>query len=67
MRRLYCALALVFVLSFPAIAQDKAPILVFESQMKDFDKVMSGVPLTHLFKFSNKGSAVLQIYKVEGS
>ncbi len=60
----------LFLLSlgaWPAAAQDQVPVLVFESQTKDFGKVLEGAPIKHVFKFANKGGAVLEIFKVEGS
>ncbi len=53
--------------AWPAVSQGKSPVLVFEGQTKDFGKVLEGAPIKHVFKFSNKGEAVLEIFKVEGS
>jgi hypothetical protein len=67
MKRLQIGLVLLLLAVWPAVAQDKAPVLVFEGQTKDFGKVMEGAPIKHVFKFSNRGDAVLEIFKVEGS
>ncbi len=48
-------------------AQDKRPAVTFDSQTKDFGKVTEGQTIKHVFKFTNKGDAVLEIYKVEPS
>jgi len=64
------SLAIFGVLSaaiFPVLAQDSAPQIVFESQTKDFGKVIEGAPLKHIFRFANKGNAALEIVKVEPS
>ena len=54
-----------------AIAAGQVSVVVlpvlFENQTKDFGKVMEGTSLKHVFKFSNNGEAVLEIFKVEGS
>ena len=67
MKRLQIGLVLLLLAVWPAVSQGKAPVLVFEGQTKDFGKVMEGAPIKHVFKFSNKGDAVLEIFKVEGS
>jgi hypothetical protein len=67
MKRLQIGLILSLLAAWLAVAQNKAPVLVFEDQTKDFGKVMEGAPIKHVFKFSNKGDAVLEIFKVEGS
>lgn len=48
-------------------AQEKIPTIVFDSQIKDFGKVLEGEELKHVFKFTNNGSATLEILKVEPS
>jgi hypothetical protein len=53
--------------SFGLAAQAKGPTIVFDSQSKDFGKVMQGETLKHVFKFTNKGSGMLEIFNVEGS
>jgi len=67
MKRLQIGLILSLLAAWLAVAQNKAPVLVFEDQTKDFGKVMEGAPIKHVFKFSNKGDSVLEIFKVEGS
>jgi hypothetical protein len=44
--------------------QGKIPTIVFDSQSKDFGQVTAGEVLTHVFKFTNKGQAVLEIFQV---
>ncbi len=67
MKQLTAGLIVFLLVVWPAASQGKAPVLVFENQTKDFGKVMEGTSLKHVFKFSNKGDAVLEIFKVEGS
>lgn len=65
----YC-IAFGALLAFAYIqlpAQDKTPTIVFEGQSKDFGKVIEGEKLKHIFKFTNRGQAPLEILKVEGS
>jgi hypothetical protein len=59
-----CA-ALVFLPCLPG--QDVAPSIVFDNLVRDFGKVMEGDTLTHVFKFENKGTALLDILSVEAS
>jgi hypothetical protein len=67
MKQLMIGIILFLLAAVPLAAQDKAPVLVFESQTKDFGKVNEGAPIKHVFKFANKGDAVLEIFKVEGT
>lgn len=68
MKRFSAAIiGLVTFTLFPLCAQDKAPVIVFESQTKDFGKVTEGEALKHVFRFTNKGNATLDIVKVEPS
>ena len=70
MRRFCPIVAAVLIALLPVLfasSQQQTPTLVFESQTKDFGRVGQGLPLKHVFKFTNKGSAVLEIFKVEGS
>lgn len=48
-------------------AQDGAPRIVFDSQAKDFGIVIEGEHLKHVFRFTNTGNALLEIFKVEPS
>ncbi len=48
-------------------AQDKHPVISFESQAHDAGKVTEGETIKHVFKFTNKGDAILEIFKVEPS
>ncbi len=60
---MFSALALAGV--FPLFAQGNFPAIYFDSQSKDFGKVVEGQTLKHIFKFTNKGRAALEIAKVE--
>ncbi len=51
----------------PVLAREKAPRIVFDSQTKDFGKVAEGQPLKHVFRFTNKGNATLEIISVAPS
>ena len=48
-------------------AQGKIPIIVFDSLTKDVGSVVEGQTLKHVFKFTNKGTALLEIIRAEGS
>jgi hypothetical protein len=62
---LICLVLIAGMVSLPA--QDKRPSIVFDSLTKDFGKVTEGETIKHVFKFTNKGDAVLDIFKVEPS
>ena len=62
---LLCLVLIAGILFLPA--QDKRPSIVFDGPTKDFGKVTEGETLKHVFKFTNKGEAVLDILKVEPS
>ena len=59
------AVSIVGLLCLPA--QDKAPLIVFDGQTKDFGKITEGETLKHIFRFTNKGTATLEIIRVEPS
>ena len=59
--------ALAAAAFLPLHAQERAPRIVFDSQTKDFGKVIEGQPLKHVFRFTNKGNATLQILNVAPS
>ena len=68
MKRLSLFLCIVLVAGvLPLPAQDKHPSIVFENQAADHGKVTEGETIKHIFKFANKGDAVLEILKVEPS
>ena len=48
-------------------AQDKAPKIEFDSTIQDCGKITEGETLKHVFRFTNKGDATLEILKVEPS
>ncbi len=50
---------------FPLVAQDKAPLILFDGQTKDFGRVLMGTALKHNFRFTNKGNTTLEIKNVE--
>ncbi len=53
------------ILSLPA--QEKSPAIHFESLEKDFGRIPEGEVLTHVFRFSNRGSATLEILEIAPS
>ncbi len=63
----FVAFAMLGAAFFPVHAQEKAPQIVFDNQTKDFGKVTEGELLKHVFRFTNKGNATLEIIKVEPS
>ncbi len=68
MKRFSLFLIMVLILGLiPLLGQDKVPAISFESLTKDFGKVTEGEVLKAVFKFVNKGSATLDIVKVEPS
>ncbi len=46
-------------------AQERTPSVVFEKPSQDLGKVTQGEIVRHVFKFTNKGDATLEITKVE--
>ncbi len=48
-------------------AQDKRPVISFDSTVANVGKVLEGETIKHVFRFANKGDATLEIYKVEPS
>ena len=60
-----CAWLAIGAVSLPA--QAKTPTVAFDSLTKDFGSVIEGQTLKHIFKFTNKGDALLQILRAEGS
>jgi hypothetical protein len=68
MKKLSLFVCIILVLALlPLTAQDKSPAVVFENQVADHGTVTEGQVIKHIFKFANKGSAVLEILKVESS
>jgi hypothetical protein len=59
--------ALLATASLSFATQQKAPSIAFEYLTKDLGKVTQGQKATHIFKFSNKGLAPLEISRVESS
>jgi hypothetical protein len=53
--------------ALPLRGFDNAPTIVFDSTTKDFGKVTQGETLKHIFKFTNKGNATLEIASAEPS
>ncbi len=51
----------------PLLAVEGNPRIVFENQTKDFGKVIEGVTLKHIFRFTNQGAATLEIVGVEST
>jgi len=56
---LACALVAI-----PLAGQEKSPAIAFSEHAKDFGKVTAGQTLTHVFRFTNKGQGVLEIFQV---
>jgi len=54
-------------LAAPLPGQERVATIVFDKQSKDFGKVMEGEKLKHVFLFKNKGTATLEILRVEPS
>ena len=68
MKQLGILTSVVLILAILQLpAQDKTPVLSFDSPNKDFGKVTEGVTLKHVFRFTNKGPVPLEILKVESS
>ena len=68
MKRLSVLLSLFLILAMiPLMGQDKVPAISFDSLTKDFGKVTEGAVLKVVFKFANRGSAPLDVLKVEPS
>ncbi|PYV16825.1 MAG: hypothetical protein DMG07_07025 [Acidobacteria bacterium] len=57
------AVTIAGVISLPA----QSPTIVFDAQTKDFGKVTEGERLKHVFKFSNKGAATLEILSAQST
>ncbi|PYV16828.1 MAG: hypothetical protein DMG07_07040 [Acidobacteria bacterium] len=57
----------VLAVTVPAVIPLAAQTIVFDSQTKDFGKVTEGERVKHVFKFSNKGSATLEIRSAEST
>jgi hypothetical protein len=62
---LICVLLIAGMTPMPA--QDKHAAIAFDNQNKDLGKVTEGETIKHIFKFTNKGDAVLEVLKVEPS
>jgi len=58
-------LACALLITAAAAAQDRRAAIVFDGQSKDFGRVLEGEPLKHVFKFTNKGDATLEILKID--
>jgi hypothetical protein len=71
------SLILLMLLGFVRISQAQQPtssipntevaVLVWDSQSFDFGKIKQGIPVTHEFKFTNKGKVTLVITNVQAS
>lgn len=66
-------LVVIFAMLFVVLTNSKltaslrAPKIVFKEEVHDFGKVPRGPELQYNFKFTNKGSAVLKIERVQTS
>jgi hypothetical protein len=66
MKRFFLLVCVILASSWlPSPAQDKQPVIVFDSPKKDVGKVNEGDPIKHVFRFTNKGQARLDILSVE--
>ncbi len=62
-----CILILAVAALPPIYAQSRAPSIHFESETREFGRVTEGELLKHVFRFTNKGTAALEIFSVEPS
>ena len=66
-------MVIIFAMLFVVLTNSKltaslrAPKIVFKEEVHDFGKVPRGPELQYNFKFTNKGSAVLKIERVQTS
>jgi hypothetical protein len=68
MKRIWLGFLVVLAASaLPLFGLDNAPAIFFDSTTKDFGKVTEGETLKHIFKFTNKGNATLEIASAEAS
>jgi hypothetical protein len=68
MKRLCSAMWMCLIAGLMTLSgQDKAPSIVIDNPAKDFGKVTQGETIKHVFSFSNKGVATLEILSVEPS
>ncbi len=68
MKRIWFSFFVIAAASaLPLLGFDDAPAIVFDSTTKDFGKVTQGETLKHIFKFTNKGNATLEIASAEPS
>ena len=68
MQRFCSAMLMYLTASLMVLSgQDKAPSFFIDNPAKDFGKVLQGVTIKHVFRFSNNGSATLEILSVEPS
>ncbi len=68
MNRLLPVLLTILMLGlFASGAAQKTPVIAFDGTGKDFGTVTEGESLKHVFIFTNKGDATLEILKVEPS
>ncbi len=61
------SLALAVTAPLSLSAQSGAPRIHFESETREFGRVTEGELLEHVFRFTNKGAAALEILSVEPS
>jgi len=51
----------------PLVGQEQTPAVVFDEPVKDFGRSTEGEILTHVFRFTNQGEAVLEIIGLQPS
>jgi len=68
MRRFHFLSLASVIMGFAALAaQEKTPTIVFDKQAANLGKMMEGEEVKHIFRFTNTGSATLEIFSVEPS
>jgi hypothetical protein len=68
MKRYLHLACLLLILAMPLAAQNtNAPSISFDTETKDFGKILEGEKLKHIFRFVNKGTQTLQVLSVNAS
>jgi len=63
--RAYLVLLLLVAGAAPLRSQDKSPSIAFlNGTIREFGKVAAGETLVHVFKFTNRGQAPLEVLQV---
>ncbi len=68
MKRLLSFICIVLAVTLPPLsAQEKGPSIVFDSVNRNVGRIPEGETIRNVFKFTNKGSAPLDIISVDAS